>query len=171
MIAALSQFCDKREIILFKCFFGGKVVNVANGVSGSLAGSPLRPQTNACRLAADLSGTWLFRLGDGDWAGGVPGGVPVGVPGSWNDQVPGARDELGPAWYERRFEAPTLTARQEAAIRFGSACYAADVWLNGRRLGGHEGGHLPFALGCTDALRAGENVLVVRVDGRLGRDQ
>lgn len=138
------------------------------------AASPLRPQTNECRLALDLSGTWLFRLGDGDWGGGVTGGIPVGVPGSWNDQVPGARDELGPAWYERRFEPPPGAlplAGREAAIRFGSVCYAASVWLNGQFLGGHEGGHLPFALDCAGALRDGENVLAVRVDGQLARDR
>lgn len=139
-----------------------------------IAASPLRPQTNACRLAVDLSGTWLFRLGDGDWPGGVADGIPVGVPGSWNDQVPGGRDELGPAWYERRFEPPPGTfplAGREAVIRFGSVCYAAAVWLNGQFLGGHEGGHLPFAVDCAGALRDGENVLVLRVDGRLGRDR
>jgi beta-glucuronidase len=135
------------------------------------AASQLRPQANACRTALDLSGIWLIRFGDADWPGGLPGGIPVGVPGSWNDQLPDSRDDLGPAWYERRFEAPPVTARQEAAVRFGSACYAAQAWLNGIWLGGHEGGHLPFALDCTDALRAGENVLVVRVDGRLGRDR
>jgi beta-glucuronidase len=140
-------------------------------VSGA-DGPALRPQTNACRLAVDLSGSWLFRLGADDWGGGVTDGIPVGVPGSWNDQVPGARDELGPAWYERRFEPPPLSsADREAFIRFGSVNYAAAVWLNGQYLGGHEGGHLPFAVGCGDALRPGENVLVVRVDGQLGRDR
>ena len=150
------------------------MTTVTAGSVRSLAESSLRPQTNACRLAADLSGMWLFRLGDGDWRGGVPGGVPVGVPGSWNDQVPGARDELGPAWYERRFEAPPGAlplAGREAAIRFGSVSYAAQVWLNGEFLGAHEGGHLPFTLPCDGTLREGENVLVARVDGQLGRDQ
>jgi beta-glucuronidase len=45
------------------------------------------------------------------------------------------------------------------------------VWLNGTWLGSHEGGHLPFALPCADELAEGENVLIVRVDGRLGRDR
>lgn len=143
-------------------------------MEAGLAASPLRPQTNACRLALDLSGPWLMRLGDGDWSDGVAGGIPVGVPGSWNDQVPGARDELGPAWYEQRFEPPPGTfplAGRDAAIRFGSVCYAASVWLNGQFLGSHEGGHLPFAVDCAGALARGENVLVVRVDGQLGRDR
>ena len=128
------------------------------------------PADNACRTAVDLSGLWTLRFGRGNWQDGVPDAVSIGVPGSWNDQLPGARDEFGPAWYERRFEAPPLAGR-EAAIRFGSVCYAAQVWLNGKWLGGHEGGHLPFAVPCTNALADGENVLVVRVDGQLGRDR
>lgn len=145
-------------------------------MSTSPGPSPLRPQTNECRLAFDLSGVWLFRLGSGDDEAGADWGraVPVGVPGSWNDQVPGIRDELGPAWYQCRFEVPPgvlpLAGRQ-AAIRFGSVCYTAEVWMNGKPLGGHEGGHLPFTVDCSDALRDGENVLAVRVDGRLGRDR
>ena len=130
----------------------------------------LRPQTNTCRTAVDLSGPWMFRFDDRDSRGGIEDGVPIGVPGSWNDQLPDARDEFGPAWYERRFEAPRPAGR-DAAIRFGSVNYAAEVWLNGTWLGGHEGGHLPFALPCGDALADGENVLIVRVDGRLGRDR
>jgi len=139
-------------------------------------GRMLRPQTNGCRVAHDLSGVWSFRLDPDDegrergWCRGVPEPVPAGVPGSWNEQVPGARDELGPAWYERRFELPPVGDRQ-VGIRFGSAVYAAEVWLNGERLGEHEGGHLPFMLPCSAALADGENVLVVRVDGRLGRDR
>src|SRR6266566_717961 len=128
-------------------------------------GWALRPQTNACRTAHDLSGVWSFRLDPGDeggergWWRGIPDAVPAAVPGSWNEQVPGARDELGPAWYERRFEMPPMGG-QQVAIRFGSAVYAARAWLNGQPLGEHEGGHLPFALPCSAALATGENVLV-----------
>src|SRR5260370_5615723 len=136
-------------------------------------GWALRPQTNAFRVAHDLSGVWSFRLDPGDegrergWYRALPQPVPVGVPSSWNDQVPGARDELGPAWYERRFELPPVGDR-DAAVRFGSVAYAAEVWLNGEQIGGHEGGHLPFALPCSAALRPGENVLTVPAAGRLG---
>jgi beta-glucuronidase len=147
-------------------------VSLAEAGPQPTASAGLRPQTNVCRTTVDLSGLWMFRFGDADLHARVEDGVPIGVPGSWNDQVPGARDNLGPAWYERHFEAPRLAGRDAAAaIRFGSVCYAAQVWLNGKWLGSHEGGHLPFAMPCTDALTDGENILVVRVDGRLGRDQ
>ena len=49
-------------------------------------------------------------------------------------------------------------------IRFGSANYVADVWLNGSWLGYHEGGSTPFALAAGEALQpGGDNVLAVRV--------
>jgi beta-glucuronidase len=135
----------------------------------------LRPQTNCFRLTVDLSGIWGIPVDAEDaglllgWLEGVPQATPIGVPGSWNDQLPGARDELGPAWYERRFDAPEMGDR-ELALRFGGVTYLAEVWLNGEALGGHEGGQLPFALPVA-TLQPEENVLVVRVDGRLAPDR
>ena len=49
-------------------------------------------------------------------------------------------------------------------IRFASANYVADVWLNGTWIGYHEGGATPFAIQAGESLRPGaENVLAVRV--------
>ena len=49
-------------------------------------------------------------------------------------------------------------------LRFGSANYVADVWLNGTWLGYHEGGSTPFAFAAGEALRPGEtNLVAVRV--------
>jgi beta-glucuronidase len=135
----------------------------------------LRPQTNRFRIAHYLSGVWSIRFDPDDaggaagWSAGVPGATPIAVPGSWNDQLVGARDELGPAWYERRFDAPPVDSL-ELALRFGSVNYIAEVWLNGEPLGSHEGGHLPFAF-AVPRLRDAGNVLVVRVDGRLAADR
>jgi len=134
----------------------------------------LRPQTNRFRVAHDLSGLWSIRFDPEDagrtagWSDGVPDASPIAVPGSWNDQLVGVRDELGPAWYECRFDAPPVDGF-ELALRFGSVNYIAEVWLNGEPLGGHECGHLPFAFP-VPRLRDAGNVLVVRVDGRLAAD-
>src|SRR5450759_1668336 len=135
----------------------------------------LRPQTNRFRIAYDLSGVWAIRFDPDDvgraagWSAGVPDAAPIAVPGSWNDQLVGVRDELGPAWYERRFDAPPVDGF-ELALRFASVNYIAEVWLNGEPLGSHEGGHLPFAF-LVPSLRDVGNVLVVRVDGRLAADR
>ena len=48
-------------------------------------------------------------------------------------------------------------------LRFWAVDYLAEVWLNGRRVGAHEGGETPFVLDVTDAIKPGEgNRLAVR---------
>ena len=83
------------------------------------------------------------------------------VPGTLNAPPDG---EEGGAWYRRAFVPPRSWAGQAVTIRFGSANYVADVWLNGTWLGYHEGGATPFAFQAGESLRPGErNVLAVRV--------
>ena len=82
------------------------------------------------------------------------------VPGTF--ELPPSRRVTG-GWYRTRFFVPASWTKH-ASLRFGSADYLADVWLNGRHLGYHEGGTTPFALDATEALRRdGYNNLVVRV--------
>lgn len=134
----------------------------------------LYPQQNDRRSFFDLSGFWDFCCDPDDlgvaagWMRGLPDPRPIAVPASWNDQFQDTHDYLGAAWYLRRFYAPAGWRGERIAVRVGSANYRAELWLNGERLGDHEGGHLPFAFDVTglllwDAL----NVLAIRVDGEL----
>ena len=138
----------------------------------------LYPQTNPYRQAIDLSGIWEFAFdpaGEGEPAGWPEGfvGRPIAVPASWNDQFDNGRDHLGPAWYQARFDLPPMLGHggQRLSLRFGSVNYVADVWLNGVRVGGHEGGHLPFEFDVTAHLRREGNLLVVRVEGEMAPDR
>ncbi|MGB5950566.1 MAG: glycoside hydrolase family 2 TIM barrel-domain containing protein [Parvibaculum sp.] len=69
-------------------------------------------------------------------------------------------------WYRRDFSFSRRSGRRYF-LHFGAVNYRAEVWLNGIRLGAHEGGHTPFAFEATEALREGANFLIVRVDARL----
>ena len=71
----------------------------------------------------------------------------------------------GAAWYWREFEAPANPhSGGRSLIRFEAVDYLAEVWVNGRKVGSHEGGESPFQLDVTDALRPGaKNLLAVRV--------
>ena len=83
------------------------------------------------------------------------------VPGTINSPPDGAE---GGAWYRRSFVAPRSWGGEAVTLRFGSANYVADVWLNGTWLGYHEGGSTPFAFEVGEALRPAErNVVAVRV--------
>jgi beta-glucuronidase len=138
----------------------------------------LYPQSNRYRHCFDLSGFWDIRFDPeneghaAEWGSGFSGGQPIAVPASWNDQFVSHRDYLDVAWYQTRFEAPwNLRTARKFFLRFGSVNYLAEVWLNGARLGGHEGGHLPFEFEVTPLLREENNRLVVRVEGTLATDR
>jgi beta-glucuronidase len=87
----------------------------------------------------------------------------LNVPGDWNTQRPELLYYEGTVWYERRFDAAPR-ARTRQFLQFGAAAQRATVWLNGRRLGAHEGGFTPFAFEVTGQLRPRGNSLVVMVN-------
>ncbi len=95
----------------------------------------------------------------------VEGAKPARVPWIIQDAFPGYH---GVAWYWREFDAPQLAGADggsaRALLRFWAVDYLAEVWLNGVRVGGHEGGETPFVLDVTETIRPGaKNVLAVRV--------
>src|SRR5690606_30050977 len=69
----------------------------------------------------------------------------------------------GPAWYRLTLD-QTPRPGKRYFLHFGGATLKADVYLNGRAVGTHEGGYAAFRYDVTDALRSGGNLLAVRVD-------
>ena len=90
----------------------------------------------------------------------------VPVPGCWN--LYHARYDLfeGVAWFVKEFDLDSLPPAPRVTLHFGGVNYLADVFLNGRKVGSHEGGYTAFPLDVTDAVRPGHNRLAVRVDNR-----
>jgi len=64
-------------------------------------------------------------------------------------------------WYQRDvpwdavLQAGHGAERPRLHLRFGAVDYRARVWVNGRFVGEHEGGHTPFSFDVTDALLPG----------------
>jgi len=94
----------------------------------------------------------------------------LNVPGDWNTQRPDLLYYEGTVWYERTFDAAAGPKDARQFLQFGAAAQRAMVWLNGRRLGAHEGGFTPFAFEVTGRVRPQANSLVVMVNDtrRLG---
>ena len=116
------------------------------------------------RTSRSLDGEWRFiadpeRLHDPE---SLPEGEPIMVPGPWESQV-SRPYRIITAWYRRTVDIPDDWRADQIVLRFGAVMYRCTVWLNGRSIGGHEGGYLPFELDATEAAHAGENVLVVQV--------
>lgn len=97
-------------------------------------------------------------------------GAPTGpVPSAWIGYDPSLRYYNGLMWYQKSFEAPAASGKR-VFLRFGAADYKTMVYLNGHRVGEHEGGYTPFSFDITDILRAGSNNLVVAVDSTRSAD-
>ena len=91
-----------------------------------------------------------------------PEAKPARVPWIIQEAFPGYH---GVAWYWRDFVAPASPhAQGRTLLKFWAVDYLAEVWLNGVRVGGHEGGEGPFVLDVTRAVKpAHANRLAVRV--------
>jgi beta-glucuronidase len=134
----------------------------------------LYPQQNLARNKLDLSGIWDFKI-DPDlvgeqqgWQNGVVDPRPIAVPGSWNEQYEDIYNYLGLAWYIKSTYIPPYWRGQRVFLRVGSACYFGTVYINGVKMGSHEGGHLPFAFEITDQIRwEAENIIAISVENEL----
>jgi beta-glucuronidase len=122
-----------------------------------------------------LDGRWLLRLDRRDHGAGqhwerrrsTAGWTPITVPNAWNANDHTSSGFIGaPAWYRRDFRLPSRAKGLDWLVRFDSVNYRATVWLNGRRMGRHAGGFIPFSLPLSALNRGGVNRLVVRVDNR-----
>ncbi len=87
------------------------------------------------------------------------------VPGDFNTQMPELTYTEGTVWYKKNF---TLLRHPDKRLflYFGAVNYLADIYLNGKKLGSHEGGFTPFQFEITELVHAGENSIVVRVNNQ-----
>jgi beta-galactosidase/beta-glucuronidase len=149
---------------------------IANVIAHSASEQPRReyprPQLRRERWL-NLNGPWRFAFDDEDrgreagWAGSSAAlDREILVP--FCPQAPlsgiGDRSFHDVAWYGRAFEAPPHVLGERVLLRFGAVDYAAEVWVNGKLVAEHEGGHTPFGADITNALDGETNTIVVRAE-------
>lgn len=119
-----------------------------------------------------LNGDWKFRFDTED--AGLRAGwfqaaqnweQTIKVPYAWETPLSGigVTEFRERAWYQRSFAVPAEWLQRRTLLRFGAVDYRAEVWVNGTLAGSHEGGQVPFALDITGLVRAGDNLVTVRV--------
>lgn len=72
--------------------------------------------------------------------------------------------------YEKEFVIPDSFTKERILLHFGAVDQLATVSVNGKEVGYHEGGYLPFSCDITNAVREGSNSLVVKVVDTLSKD-
>ncbi len=134
-----------------------------------------------------LSGTWQFQL-DPEKIGEkeawylpehsfndqivVPGNLEA--QGKGLEYLPLAQPEwagtcdrpwLGTSWYRKEFTVPKDFKNKNINLNFGGVMTDCKVWLNGKYIGEHHYGNVPFGFVVNDYITPGSsNVLVVKVD-------
>jgi beta-glucuronidase len=91
------------------------------------------------------------------------------VPGDWNTQSDQLFFYEGTIWYKKSFDYQRRP-NTRLFVHFGAANYVADVYLNGEKVGQHEGGFTGFNFEITKLVRDTGNFLVVKVDNKRRRD-
>lgn len=87
----------------------------------------------------------------------------ISVPGCW-EQLERDKKSDGPVWYRKRFTVPEDWTGKPSAILFEGVNYYCEVWLNGQKVGSHEGGWNGFQLEISQAIQYSEsNELLVKV--------
>jgi beta-galactosidase/beta-glucuronidase len=124
----------------------------------------------------DLSGPWQFAVDDQD----------EGITGHWHSSdaafdrqiivpFPPESSDSGihdtgyhpVIWYRRTTPSLFVAEGERLHLHFGAVDYRATVWVNGRQVGDHEGGHTPFTVDITaEVATAAEepHVIVVRAE-------
>lgn len=129
---------------------------------------------------SDLTGHWGFAVDDDDrgireqWFANPSFDASIVVPFPPESSASGIGDPRPHTalWYHRALTHDEVLAAghrdgRRLILRFGAVDYRAIVWVDGQRVGSHEGGHTPFAVDITDALeRDGGGHVVVRVEDR-----
>lgn len=142
------------------------------------------------RQRTSLNGLWdviidPFDAGSGDWAAyykdrkplgntdfvesSFEGGLQLYVPGDFNSQLPELNYYESSIWYKRTFHILS-TGDNRFFLHFAAVNYKADVYLNGVRIGEHEGGFTPFQFEVTDRINIGENSVIVKVNNQRIKD-
>ncbi len=87
------------------------------------------------------------------------------VPFALESALSGVKRSFSPEdalWYQRQFSVEPKPGKRYR-LNFEAVDYRSMVWLNGKEVGSHVGGNLPFSFDVTSLLKDGSNRLTVRV--------
>ena len=114
-----------------------------------------------------INGNWKFTKENVNLdALGQALGEKVSLPHTWNaeDGQDGGNDyHRGTCWYWKELDAVAVTNGEEIWLEFDAAAMVADVYVNGKHLGHHEGGYSTFRVNITEVYKE-KNIVAVRVD-------
>ena len=115
-----------------------------------------------------LNGLWDYAITPRDSTPPETYDGAILVPFPIESALSGVQKTVSPdqnLWYRRTFELPPDWGKQAIRLHFGAVDWQTVVWINGQKVGEHQGGYTPFTLDITGALasRQREQEIVVEV--------
>src|SRR5436190_14538775 len=107
----------------------------------------------------NLNGRWQFWFGQQD-----SGKREILVPFSWGSPLSGVPDSGDIGSYARDITVPETWRGRRVFVVFGASDWRTTAWLDGQKLGEHQGGYTPFSFELKNSRLSASQRLVVRVD-------
>lgn len=115
----------------------------------------------------NLNGEWDFAFDDQDFGRkkGIEYDKKIRVPFAYQSILSGIDDQdfHDLIWYRKKLQVEEDFSEKVLRLHFGAVDYQADLWVNGKYIMSHEGGHTPFYADIESAAILGENEIVLRV--------
>jgi beta-galactosidase/beta-glucuronidase len=88
------------------------------------------------------------------------------VPFAVESALSGVGKNVGPdnvLWYRTKFTIPSTFRKKKVLLHFEAVDWSAEVYLNGVKIGTHQGGYDPFTFDITSFIKESEQLLVLQV--------
>jgi beta-galactosidase/beta-glucuronidase len=128
---------------------------------------PLYPRPQLVRDNwLNLNGLWQYQINHGEQPSRTVGWKTIVVPFALGSKLSGTTDQLLPEdtlWYRRTFRLGEVP-KGRTMLNFEAVDQVCEVWLNGQKVGRHEGGYAPFGFDVTRALQTDNEILAAVKD-------
>ncbi len=121
----------------------------------------------------NLNGQWQFEFDsldrglDEKWFENKSLSGMITVPFPWGSALSGVKDEADIAWYRKSVTVPISWDGSRTFITIGASDWETQVWLDGKWIGSHRGGYMPFSFDLSPYVRYGQpQNLVIRADDK-----
>ncbi|GAA4951985.1 glycoside hydrolase family 2 TIM barrel-domain containing protein [Algibacter agarivorans] len=127
-------------------------------------------EKNQERSKVNINDNWLYLENDtksiddalkqNDWEN-------INLPHSWNaldatDLEAGYR--RSGSWYKKEMDVSSIISGFTYQLYFEGVNITSEVYVNGKKVGGHVGGYIGFTIDITEAISIGSNIILVRAD-------
>ena len=123
----------------------------------------------SARETINFNRDWKFQLGDPRGAESVTYAdvtwQSVGLPHTFSLPYFMSTDfYVGYGWYRKTFDLPPDWSGKHISLEFEAAFQDTEIWINGRKVGTHQGGYTGFPVDITAAVQPGRNLVAVRLN-------